>query len=423
MKKKPLIYIAIIIVVIVGLYLLVYGFPGSKEVHYEFGTVTKGDIENTVSATGTLSPVTTVQVGTQVSGTIDSVYVDYNDKVKEGQILAVLDTTLLKAAVSNAQANLQRAKAQLQQAQADFDRNKTLYDRKLISDSDFETYKVNLATQEAAVKSSEASLEQAQRNLQYAVIRSPINGVVIQKNVESGQTVAASFSTPTLFIIAQSLSQMEILADVDESDIGQIQVGQPVTFQVAAYYNKTFDGTVKQIRLQPETIQNVVTYIVVVSAPNEDGVLLPGMTATLDFITQNLKDVLLVPNKALRFQPAQDQLDKYLARQKKMATPPQGAESTSATSPRGPRPSGFQGGERPTGSSGGRQSSNRATVWYIDSLGQLDAAHLRTGISDGTNTQVVASRTLHEGMEVIVGETTNSGQAQAEQRRPFRMRF
>jgi HlyD family secretion protein len=423
MKKKPLIYVAVLIVVIVGLYLIVYGFPGSKEVHYQFGTVTKGDIENTVSATGTLSPVTTVQVGTQVSGTIDSVYVDYNDKVKEGQILAVLDTTLLKATVVNAQANLQRAKAQLQQAQSDFNRNKTLYDRQLISDSDFETYKVNLATQEAAVKSAEASLEQAQRNLEYAVIRSPINGVVIQKNVESGQTVAASFSTPTLFIIAQSLSRMEILADVDESDIGQIHVGQPVTFQVAAFYNKEFTGTVKQIRLQPETIQNVVTYIVVVSAPNEDGVLLPGMTATLDFITQQLKDVLLVPNKALRFQPTQDQLNKYLARQKKLAESVKGADSASAANSPRPRPAGYPRGEQPTGFTGGNQASSHGTVWWVDSLGHLEAAHLRTGISDGTNTRVVASRMLHEGMEVIVGETSSSEQAQAEQRRPFRMRF
>jgi HlyD family secretion protein len=222
-KKRTIIYLLILVAAIAIACYWFFGRSGSNATQYEYATVTRGNVENTVSATGTMTPVTTVEVGTQTSGTIDSVFVDYNDRVKQGQILAVLDTTLLKTTLLDAQATLARAEAQLQQAQADYDRNKSLFDRKMIAEADFLTYQVNLKAQQAALKSAEASVQRAKRNIEFAVIQSPITGIVISKNVETGQTVAASLSTPTLFEIAQDLSRMEILVDVDESDIGLIK--------------------------------------------------------------------------------------------------------------------------------------------------------------------------------------------------------
>ncbi len=419
MRKKSLVYILIVLVLAVAGYWLLKSKTTKAATGYEFATVTRGTIENTVSSTGTLAPVTSVQVGTQVSGTIDSVYVDYNDQVHEGQILAVLDTTLLKAAVLDAQATIQRSEASLEQAQAEYDRNKVLFDRELISEMDFLPYQVGLKTQKATMISSQAALDRAERNLSYAVIRSPIRGTVIERNVDAGQTVAASLSTPTLFIIAQDLSRMQILADVDESDIGQIKDGQQATFQVLAYADKNFSGTVKQIRLQPKTVSNVVTYTVVIESRNDEGLLLPGMTAMVDFITEKRDDVLMVPNKALRFQPSQEIVDKSRAeRQKEMqsrgSSPGTSPDSTAMVSRSGGRPGGMADGQR-----------NFSMVWYVDSLGQVMGAPLRTGLTDGTNTEVVGSRVLQDGMQVIVGtKQAQSEQEQTSQDRPrgFRMR-
>ncbi len=418
MKKKLFVYLVVVVVIVVGAYFLIYGMPGKTETTYDFATVSKGNIETTVSATGTLSPVTTIDVGTQVSGTIDSVYVDFNDTVRAGQILAVLDTTLLSAAVMDAEANLDRTNAQLTQAKADYERNKALFDRGMISDAEYLPYQVALKTQQASLKSMDAALMRAKRNLQYAVIRSPINGIVISRNVEAGQTVAASLSTPTLFVIAENLSKMEILADVDESDIGQIEVGQPVRFTVATYTDKEFTGRVKQVRLQPQTISNVVTYTAVVEADNDEGYLLPGMTATLDFVTESRNDVLLIPSKALRFRPDAAQLaafqkrmeQEHEARAKEGA--PGGPDSTGAQSGERPSfggaPGGFGGGFAGPGGMSGRNHRGGSAVWYLDSTGQLAMAPLRTGISDGTNTEVLRSRVLTDGMKIIVGESTGS---------------
>jgi HlyD family secretion protein len=243
------------------------------------------------------------------------------------------------------------------------------------------------------------ALDRARRNLQYAVIRSPISGVVINKNVEAGQTVASSLSTPTLFSIAEDLSSMEILADVDESDIGQIKMGQAVLFEVAAYMNKEFTGVVSQLRLQPRTVSNVVTYTVVVQAKNEEGLLLPGMTATVTFTTEKHAGVLLIPSKAMRFQPSEKEAAAFQERrQKQMGDIPDSARGM------GRGPSGMRqgmGGDS-QGHGGGSQRS-MTMVWYLDSLGQLSAAPIRTGMTDKTNTEVVSSRALTEGMKIIVG--------------------
>ncbi|MCX6833075.1 MAG: efflux RND transporter periplasmic adaptor subunit [candidate division Zixibacteria bacterium] len=401
MLKRITIYGGLLILVAVAAYLVFHKSFAATSSGYEFATVSRGDIENTVSATGTLAPITSVDIGTQVSGTIDSVYVDYNDRVKEGQVLAVLDTTLLRASVLDAEASLERVQAQLLQAQVEYDRSKRLFDSSLVSDAEFLPYQVALRMQQASLKSAQVGLDRAHRNLQYAVIRSPISGVVINKNVEGGQTVAASLSTPTLFSIAEDLSSMEILADVDESDIGQIKMGQAVLFEVAAYMNKEFTGVVSQLRLQPRTVSNVVTYTVVVQAKNEEGLLLPGMTATITFTTEKHAGVLLIPSKAMRFQPSEKEVAAFRERrQKQMGNVPDSARAV------GRGPSSMRQGMA-TDSQGRNGGSPRSmtTVWYLDSLGQLSAAPIRTGMTDKTNTEVVGSRFLTEGMKIIVGVT------------------
>lgn len=419
MRAKSIVYIVVVLAVAVTGYFVFFDQSSATTTGYSFGAVTRGNLESTVSATGTLSPTTTVEVGTQVSGTLDSVYVDFNDTVRKGQILAVLDTVLLQASVLESEATLERVEANMMKAQSDYDRNRQLYERKLISESEYLPYEVELKTQQASLKSARSSVMRAKRNLEYAVITSPINGIVINRSVESGQTVAASFSTPTLFEIAEDLSSMEILAEVDETDIGDIQPNQSVRFEVSTYSDKSFVGTVTQIRLQPAIVSNVVTYTVVIEAPNDDGFLLPGMTATIDFITDERQDVLLVPNKALRFQPSEDELNAFRERMQAM-------RETGGDSLRGPgsgpgagmRPQGAPGGGTPPtgmggmmGRSGGSGASDRGRVWLVDSTGQLTMAFLQTGMTDGSNTEILRSRQLTEGMQVIVGVATSSDSA------------
>ncbi len=413
MKKRYLILAAVLIVVGLITYMVVFGFSDSKATQYDFTTVGRGTIENTISASGTLSPVTSVEVGTQISGTVAHVYVDFNDPVQEGQLLAVLDTTVLKSAVLDAESGVERADAQLAQAQSDYDRNKSLLDNKLIADATFLPFDIALRMQKAALKSAQVALQKAKRNMEYAVIESPIKGIVISRNIEAGQTVAASLSTPTLFVIAQDLSHMEILADVDESDIGQIKDGQSVRFEVTAYPGKKFTGVVRQIRLQPQTVSNVVTYTVVVQASNENNLLLPGMTASLEFVIDRKEDVLMISNKALRFTPDSLTVAAAMAKQRtradeaRQSREPGGSDSTASRDP-------LPGGSDSTASAGSHaggpphsadgKSRRPSMVWYVDSTGVLAAAPFRPGITDGTNTEILASRTLTEGMKVIAGQ-------------------
>ncbi len=398
MKKKTVIYAVILLAVVVGAYWIVSGRTSSGNTTYQFGVVTRGTVESTVSATGTVTPVTTVDIGTQISGTIDSVYVDYNDHVTAGQVLAVLDTTLLKSTLLDAEASLARSEAELMQAQANYERNKSLFDRQLISDAEFLTFRVNLRVQEATVRSSEAAVQRARRNIDLAVIQSPITGIVVSRNIESGQTVAASLSSPILFVIAEDLSRMEVLANVDESDIGLIKADQEVRFEVASYSDKQFTGTVRQVRLQPQTISNVVTYTVVVEAGNDEGLLLPGMTATMNFVTERRSDVLVLPSKALRFQPSEDQLAALAAPTGKIPGSDNPAETTPVTAIE-------------------ESGSTPAMAWCVDAAGRLVPAPLRVGLSDGARAEILHSPVLTEGMEVIIGQgnassaTTSSTQA------------
>ena len=277
------------------------GDQDSQSLPFQTAVITRGDVEIVVSSTGTLAAVGTVEVGTQVSGTINRVLADYNDKVIKGQILAELDTALFQASVTQSRASLAQAKAKLKQARAEYDRNLPLFQQGHLSAQEFLTYETERDTARASVLSAQADLDKALTNLEYACIRSPIEGTVIERSIEEGQTVAASYSTPTLFYIAEDLSRMQIEADVDESDIGQIRNGQKVRFTVQAYPDEVFTGVVSQIRLNPAVVSNVVTYTVVVDASNEKGLLLSGMTADMDFLAASAKDVLLVPNSAIAF--------------------------------------------------------------------------------------------------------------------------
>ena len=270
---------------------------------FETAAVERGDIINSVTSTGTVEPVNSVDVGTQVSGIIEKIYVDYNSTVKAGQLIAELDRTTLEAEEKSSMASLASARAELVYQEANYRRTKSLYDSTVVSDSDMESAQYQYDKAKAAVMQAEANYSRVKKNLSYSYIYSPIDGVVLYRAVEEGQTVASSFSTPTLFTIAQDLKKMEVIADVDEADIGQVQEGQDVTFTVDAYPDDTFSGVVSQVRLQATTTSNVVTYEVVIDAPNEDLKLKPGLTANITIITSAARDVLLVPVKALTFKP------------------------------------------------------------------------------------------------------------------------
>ena len=323
MKKIKISKVWILVAIVVVLAVVAFLLSGNKkkeQVQFNTAEVAPANIVNTVTATGTIEPVTSVTVGTQVSGIVSKLYVDYNSVVKKGQVIAELDKSNLISELNSAKSSLEQARASLASAEsslsyqsANFRRNKTLYQKGLISGNDYESARLSYQTALANVSSARdqvaAAREQvkkAQTNLGYATITSPIDGIVLSKSVEEGQTVAASFSTPTLFTIAKDLTNMQVVADVDEADIGNVKVGKRVTFTVDAYPDNTFSGTVTQVRQEATTTNNVVTYSVVISAPNADLKLKPGLTATVTIYTQENKDVLSVPSKALRFTPEKE---------------------------------------------------------------------------------------------------------------------
>lgn len=274
-----------------------------QNVTYSTAKVSKQNISTSITATGTIEPVTKVEVGTQVSGIIDKIYVDYNSVVKKGQVIAELDKTNLVSELNSAQSNLANAQSNLTYQKANYNRYKNLYDKGLIAANDFENARLSYEQAVQQVKIQQQSVEKARTNLGYATITSPIDGVVISKEVEVGQTVASSFSTPTLFTIARDLKDMQVVADVDEADIGEVREGQRVSFTVDAFPDDTFSGVVKQVRQNATTTNNVVTYEVVITAPNQDLKLKPGLTANVTIYTLERSGVTSVPSKALRFTP------------------------------------------------------------------------------------------------------------------------
>ncbi|OGS69748.1 MAG: hypothetical protein A3F91_08430 [Flavobacteria bacterium RIFCSPLOWO2_12_FULL_35_11] len=308
MKKLTWI-IPTVLVIAAAVYFLIKPKLAAKNLDFTYVTLEKGDIEAVVSSTGTLEAINTVEVGTQISGTIKRIYVDYNDKVKAEQLLAEMDLKLLYTNLMNAEANLSVAQARLNQAKVEFERDKALFGEKVISEQEYSnskfTYEQALSAKEAAM----TSVKSIKVTMGYAQITSPISGTVIDRSVEEGQTVAASFATPKMFVIAEDLSKMQLLADVDESDIGFIQNGMKVRFTVQTFQDKKFYGQVSQIRLQPIKINNVVNYQVVIDVDNKNGELLPGMTANMEFITNVSKNVLLINNSALRFRPNEAMLE------------------------------------------------------------------------------------------------------------------
>ncbi len=275
-----------------------------QQVSYSTAKVTRQSISTSITATGTIEPVTEVEVGTQVSGIIDKIYVDYNSEVKKGQVIAELDKTNLISTLSSAQSNLSNAQSELEYQEANYNRYKNLYEKGLVSADSYETARLSYQQAVQQVKIQKESVEQARTNLGYATITAPIDGVILSKEVEEGQTVASSMTTPTLFIIAQDLTDMRVIADIDEADIGGVEEGQRVTFTVDAFPDDTFEGSVTQVRQEATEESNVVTYEVVISAPNEDLKLKPGLTANVTIFTLEKDNVLTVPAKALRFTPS-----------------------------------------------------------------------------------------------------------------------
>ena len=435
MDRKRLVIGTLIVLILAAILWFSLHSRASAEPAYRLAAVERGNIQQTVSATGTLSAVKTVQVGTQVSGQVSAILVDFNDHVVTGQLLARIDPTLQEQAVTDAQAQLAKAQAQYAQAKQEDDRNKPLFAQKFISASEYSTFQVNASVALAGVKSAQVTLDRARQNLSYTSIHAPISGVVVERDVDVGQTVAASLSAPQLFLIAQDLSQMQILAAVDESDIASIKEGQVVHFTVQSVPGRTFDGSVRQVRLQSKLTDNVVSYTVVVRLENPGGVLLPGMTATVEFVTGAAMDVLTVPNLALRFRPSPEDLAKAgitpadsarrrpAANSNSTGTPAAGAAASAAaagsapvtgTAPgagQGAAPAGTRGlpgtaasgaaGQRPRRSTTGGFGS-AGTLYTLDANGKLKAVRVRVGLSDGQRTQVT-SDSLKAGMQVIVG--------------------
>ncbi len=387
---------------------------GGESGSYRFVQVERGTLEAVVSSTGTLDAVTTVEVGTQVSGIISEILVDFNETVRKGQVIAKLDTILLSLAVSEATSNLDQAEAKLRFATQNFDRVSGLYEEGVVSEAEFISARYDHESAMASVDASRIKLRLAERNLSYATILAPIDGTVIERDVDVGQTVAASLSAPRFFLIAEDLSRMQILATVDESDIGMIEEGQTVRFTVQAWPDDSFEGRVDQVRLQSSVSENVVTYTVIVGVDNSDMRLLPGMTATVEFVVETAEDVLLVPNAALRFRATEAMMAEVQGRREERMK--QRKSSGDQTREAGP-------GMRPGGPGGGAAPESMALLYFVDEDGNLDAAPARTGLSDGSKT-VIMSRRIEEGMQLIAGITqgessssTNPFQNKGETRR------
>lgn len=302
--KKGWIAIGVIAVILIAWFFLRDGKKEEK-ITFETAKVENTSIHTSITATGTIEPVTSVTVGTQVSGIVSHLYVDYNSVVKKGQVIAELDRTNLISELNTSKANLSSAQSTAAYEQANYNRYKTLYEKGLVSADEFESAQLSYLKAKEQVNTSRESVQKAQTNLGYATITSPIDGVILSKSVEEGQTVAASFNTPELFVIAQDLTDMRVIADIDEADIGGVKEGQRVSFTVDAFPEDKFDGTVTQVRQEAKTESNVVTYEVVISAPNADLKLKPGLTANVTIFTMEKDNVLAVPAKALRFHPSE----------------------------------------------------------------------------------------------------------------------
>ena len=382
MKKKNLILIGAIALVLSAILLSRPFSKKDNEFTFETVKVEKGTITNSVTATGTLEAINTVVVGTQVSGIIEHVYVDFNDNVKQGQVLARLDETPLRAQFEQSQASVDQAQAHMDYQEATFNRMKALYEKNLIAQADYDQALYNYQNSRASLSNAKSAFDRAKVNLAYATIYSPIDGVVLNRAIEEGQTVAASFNTPEMFTIANDLTRMEVQASVDEADIGQVKTGQRVQFTVDSYPDEKFEGSVSQIRLKPVTTNNVVTYVVIFSAPNPAKKLMPGMTASATIYVEEKADALILSGKALRFTPDAGYL--------KMNSPEQPAVIPSPMMAGGT-------GQLPEGTK---------RVWVKDENARIRPVRVMTGIDNSTSVEIVSG--LSEGDEVIISMTGDS---------------
>ncbi len=380
MKRKKIIILSIAAVAVVVIVWAIFGRKSSSNSYYiETATAARGDVSNSVTATGSIEPVTQVEVGTQVSGIIDKLYADYNSVVTKGQLIAEMDKVTLQSELTSQQATYDGAKAEYEYQQKNYLRNQALHEKQLISDTEFEESTYNYAKAKSAYESSEANLAKAKRNLAYATITSPIDGVVISRAVEEGQTVAAGFETPTLFTIAADLTQMQVIADVDEADIGGVKEGQRVEFTVDAYPNDTFEGTVTQVRLEATEESNVVTYEVVISAHNPDLKLKPGLTANVTIYIAERRNVVNIPVKALRFVP----------------DPPSSKAPAPEQTPQPQAP----------------DNDSLKTVWLQEGQ-EWKPRQVKVGMDNGVNVEICSG--LNEGEVVAVDRKSNAGMTEAQ---------
>lgn len=438
---KKLLKIAIVLAVLAGIAYGVKFFFFTEKASDAAGPlvsakVTQTTISTTISATGTLEPVDQVEVGTQVSGDIAKIYVDFNSKVKKGQVIAELDKSKLKATLTQAEIAYRSAENDYKYKESTYNRVKKLSESNSASAVELETAEYNMNAAKFAVERSKNEVNQARLNLSYATIKSPIDGVVLKRAVEVGQTVAASMSTPTLFVIAKDLSQMKVMAAIDEADIGQVKQGQKATFTVDAFQGESFNGAVQEVRLNPTTTSNVVTYTVVITAENPEQKLLPGMTATCTIVTQEVKDAIAIPVKALKFTPADGT---PMADPKDMPRPPRmdrdslaGGDSTFAKGDfPPPPPGGFGPPGSGTGGSGkfappGKTFKKRAGakkpagdhVWVsID--GKAAPRRVKTGISDGVNIQILKGLSVGDSVVVSQESVSAASTEKAKASNPF----
>ena len=377
MKKGKIIIISVILIAVLGFVMLKVFKKSDKELVIRTYVVEDYTVENTVTATGTIQPLEQVEVGTQVSGEIDKIFVDYNSVVKKGQLLAELDKSNLLENLRQAEASVRSAESELEYSKTSFERTKQLYEAKAATQIAYDESRNSLVKAETSLQNAVSNLDKAKVNLGYAEIYSPIDGVVLSREVEVGQTVAASYSTPTLFTIAHDLTQMKVEADVDEADIGQVQVGQKVTFSVDAYIDDVFYGEVQQIRLQPTTTNNVVTYTVIITAHNPDLKLLPGMTASVTIVTEE-ETGLAIPTEALSFRPSEE----FLSQQDYKSTRPD-----------------FNGQPPFDGEFPGFGGKSPEMVWVkID--GKMMPRPVKTGMSDGVYR--IVEQGLMQGDSVVL---------------------
>ena len=384
MKKKKriwLIVLCIVVVAIAAIMIVKATKSSKKELVIRTHVVAEYTVENTVTATGTIEPVETVEVGTQVSGKVEKIYVDFNDVVKKGDLLAELDKQTLNQSVSRAKASLTSAESQLNYAKLTYERTKQLYESNAATLATYQEAQNSYTQAQMSKKNAQAAYDQALVDLAYAEIYSPIDGIVLDRAVEVGQTVAASFSTPTLFTLANDLTKMQVEADVDEADIGQVKVDQKVTFTVDAYMEESFSGMVSQIRMKPTTTSNVVTYTVIIDAPNPDLKLFPGMTASVTIVTEE-ETGLAVPAEAFTFTP-----DEAVLKSMRKPEPPQGERPQM---PEGERPQ-MEGNEMPTGS---------PTMVWLKKGNEMMPRPVKVGMSDGA--YKIVEQGLQAGDSVVL---------------------